>query len=335
MPQTTPRKGCWRKAVRAVCFLCLFALLFVWFTDVLRDKTDVDIIRPYYDEPANSLDIVFVGSSHIMCGVYPMELYEASGYMSYAFTISAQTVPQMYYQTVAALETQHPQLIVLDMGELLFSGKTGDKAFVHRQTDNIRYSLNKVQLIVDLLEPEERIPNFLNLVLYHSRWKELTEEDFSVTMAVTKGTKVFFTAEEQTPPDVPPTTQTAPIASVTDAYLRRTIELCRSRGVEVLLLYIPSCLKTEEYEKIFSAAQYAEEYGIEFLNLMEYFDELGLDYASDFRDSYHLNAYGARKVTAFLASWLPEHYPLAQEHSAALIERWDRALEEYRAEYPK
>lgn len=319
----------------ALVFLALAAALFAWCTGVFRDKTNAELIRPYYDEPDNSLDIVFVGSSHMMCGIYPMELYENHGYTSCVFCSSAQVIPQTYYQTVAALETQTPRLLVLDMGELIFNTKTGDKSFVHSQTDNIRYSFNKVRLIMDLLEPEERLPNFLNLVQYHDRWRDLTEADFEPITSLTKGARISAEVNPFDPPEVPDFTRTAPLSPYTDEYLRKTLDLCRERDIPVLLLYLPSILSPEQYSHVFSARDYAEEYGIEFLNLMEHMDELGIDYATDFRDTAHLNMYGAAKTTEFLGEYLDEHYQIDRTHSAALTEKWNADLAAYREEYPK
>ena len=321
--------------VRTVVFLALAAVLFCWFSGVFRGKLNADLIRPYYDEPDNSLDVVFVGSSHIMCGIYPMELYERRGYTSYVFASSAQVMPQTYYQTVAALETQTPQLLVLDMGDLFFSTKTGDKSFVHMQTDNIRYSANKVRLIMDLIEPEERLPNLLSLIQYHDRWEDVTEEDFAPITGLTKGAKISAEATPFDPPEVPDTKRWTAPSENADKYLRKTLELCRDRGVDVLLLYLPSIVSPEHYEVIFSARHYAEEYGVDFLNLMDYTDELALDYAADFRDAAHLNQAGALKATELVGEYIDTHYQIDRTHSAELTEKWDADLAAYREEYPK
>ena len=323
-----------RRLIGAMIFLALAAVIFACLTGVLRDKENAELIRPYYDEPEDSLDIVFVGSSHMMCGVYPMELYDRHGYTSYVFASSAQVIPQTYYQTVAALETQTPQLLVLDMGELIFKTKTGDPAFVHAQTDNIRYSPNKVRLIMDLLEPDQRLPNLLNLIQFHDRWKVLTEEDFAPITGMTKGAKVSSEVTPFDPPEVPDPGRTAPVPPLADEYLRKTLDLCREREIPVLLLYLPSILTPENYETVFAARAYAEEYGIEFLNLMEHLDEMGIDYSTDFRDSAHLNRYGAAKATAFLGDYLEANYQIDRSHAASLTEKWDADLAEYRSEYP-
>ena len=55
--------------LRFTCFFLIFAVLFVCVTEVLKDKRvelEYDVtskVKGFYQEPDNSLDFVFVGSS--------------------------------------------------------------------------------------------------------------------------------------------------------------------------------------------------------------------------------------------------------------------------------
>lgn len=317
---------------KTLIFLLILALLLVWFTDVLRDKNGAETMLPYYDEPRNSLDILFIGSSHMMCGISPMELYERYGYTSYVFSSSAQVIPQSYYQLSAALETQTPQLVVLDMGELVYETKTGNEAFIHAQTDNLPFfSPSRLRLIHELLEPSERLPNYFNLIQFHSRWQELTEDDFKPVVSYTKGARYTHETTPLEPPTVPTPQPGDALPALTDGYLRKMLELCQARGIPVLLLYLPSNLNETDYRKVFTAAQYAEEYGVRFLNLLDHADALGLDYQHDFRDRFHLNSFGAGKATAFLGEYLETHYSIDRDRPAEITDKWNRDLADYYA----
>lgn len=86
--------------------MLIFCLLFSGATYILRNKNEANIVLPFYDEPKNTLDVIFIGSSHVMCSVYPMELYDRYGIASYVFASSAQLLPQSYYQLKEALRYQ-------------------------------------------------------------------------------------------------------------------------------------------------------------------------------------------------------------------------------------
>ena len=58
-------------------------------------------------------------------------------------------------------------------------------------------------------------------------------------------------------------------------------------------------------------------------------DELMLDPEKDFFDEGHLNAYGAKKVSQFMAKWLDEKYDLPDHRNEAGYELWDEDLKYY------
>ena len=64
----------WVSLLRVVCFLLLFAFLFRQATLVLRPNWTGG--GCFYDEPADSLDVLFCGSSRMLNGVSPLRLYE-------------------------------------------------------------------------------------------------------------------------------------------------------------------------------------------------------------------------------------------------------------------
>ena len=160
----------------SACFLLILALLVHGLTFVTRNKNEAELVYPYYDEPKNSLDVVFVGSSHLMCGVYPMELYREYGIAAYDYTSSALVLPQAYYQVAEALRTQTPEVLVLDISGVAYSNtKVGSPEYVHVQLDNMKWSLNKITAIHDLIEdPGDRLEYYFPLLKFHTRWKELT-----------------------------------------------------------------------------------------------------------------------------------------------------------------
>ena len=56
--------------------------LFAGATQLLRNKDSAGAVRALYEEPRDSLDVVFVGSSHILNGAFPLELWHEYGIVS-------------------------------------------------------------------------------------------------------------------------------------------------------------------------------------------------------------------------------------------------------------
>lgn len=326
-----------KQLVRALCFALILVLLVTVLTFVTRDKNEAELVRLYYAEEENSLDVVFVGSSHMMCGIYPMELYHEYGITSYNFSSSALVLPQAYYQVVEALKTQTPEVLVLDISGVSYSNiKVGSPEFIHVQFDNMKWSRNKVEAINDLIEdPDDRLEYYFPLMKFHTRWKSLRPFDFQPLTGYTKGARFSETVLENPGAiEIVPEDFVVPIAEYPETYLRKILDYCRGQNVPVVLLNLPS-LSDEAWQGTYNAVfEIAEEYGIAYLNLLYHLDAMGFDFTTDMRDTAHCNRSGAEKVSSYLGNYLKEHYELPDRRDdPAYAAAWDAAYEAYLSEY--
>lgn len=326
-----------KRLAGTVCFLLILVLLVSSLTFITRNKNEADLVHPYYDEPENSLDVVFVGSSHVMCGIYPMELYREYGIAAYDYTSSALVLPQAYYQVVEALKTQTPKVLVLDISGIVYDNvKIGSPEYVHVQLDNMKWSLNKIKAIHDLIEtPGDRLEYYFPLLKFHTRWKELTPEDFQKITGDSKGARISEAVlEGALPYEIMPRDYVAPISEYPEVYLRKTLDYCRKRGVQVLLLNLPSISDEAAQGKYNTVYGIAEEYGLPYLNLLHHLDDIGFDYDADLKDTSHCNRSGAEKVTSYVGEYLKENYDLPDRRDdAAYAPVWDAAYERYVSVY--
>lgn len=326
-----------KQLISTLCFVLILVLLINGLTFVTRDKNEADMIYPYYAEQENSLDVLFVGSSHMMCGIYPMELYHQYGIASYDFTSSALVLPQAYYQVVEALKTQTPKVLVLDISGVAYNDtKVGSPEYVHVQFDNMKWSLNKIEAIHDLIEdPSDRLEYYFPLLKFHTRWKELQPEDFQPITGVSKGARFSETVLETVGGiEIMPEDFVTPIAEYSETYLRKILNYCRDQDVSVVLLNLPALpSKTSQgtYNAVFAIA---EEYGVSYLNLLHHLDAIGFDFTTDLRDTSHCNRSGAEKVTLYVGNYLKEHYELPDRRDdPEYAPTWDAAYEAYASAY--
>ena len=72
------------------------------------------------------------------------------------------------------------------------------------------------------------------------------------------------------------------------------------------------------------AREIAEEYGVEFIDYNEYYDEIGIDFQNDFGDIGHLNYLGNRKFTSVLGEHLVDEYNLTDRRgdTTGLYDSW-------------
>lgn len=294
-----------RRTAAVICFCALFCVLFAGASQLLRNKDSAGAILSLYEEPRDSLDVIFIGSSHILNGVLPLELWQEYGIVSNNLGQHGQSIPISYYMAQEAIRTQHPDLIVLDAymlyyPELIYEGDGNS----HKSIDNMAWSGPKLRAIFELFSWEDRWDYLVPLSFYHTRWKELSAEDLAPIDTTGKGCEVRldtvpYPEMEPVDPDY-----TQPLSDVALEYFDRLAELCEAEGVELLLVCAPFHATREQQGQMNAVGEVAEAYGLPYWNYLSRLEEIGFDPASDLFDYSHLNANGALKFTHALGEEL-------------------------------
>lgn len=324
----------WGNLLRVVCFLLLFALLFQWVSDVLRPVRHPG--GEFRREPANTLDVLFCGSSRMLNGVSPLRLYEHYGIPSYNLGQNGQVLSVTYYVLLDALTRQKPKVVVLDVYKVIHDTVYGTEGDLHVSMDDVPLGPAKVRSALDLLSPEYRAEFLADIIVYHSRWKELTPESFNTPNGVEKGAQALY-GLCQLPEgwSIIPEEQTSPPVALQLEYLEKIVRLCQDRGIEVLLISLPFSTPPDDdlnrQAVINSIAASAERWGVPFINFMYRLDELNFDFTEDMHDVYHLNYKGMDKATLWLGEYLRSQYGLPDRRGEGAYGDWDEAAAGYDA----
>ena len=94
-------------------------------------------------------------------------------------------------------------------------------------------------------------------------------------------------------------------------YMDQITQLCREKGIRLLLVKAPSLMPVwyDEWEE--QARAYAEKNGLDYINFLDLADEIGIDYSEDTYDGgFHMNVTGAEKCADYLGKFLSEEYGL-------------------------
>ncbi|MBQ1312212.1 MAG: hypothetical protein IIY55_10225 [Blautia sp.] len=312
-----------------------------------------------YDIPANRLQAVFVGTSSVTNGISPMELYKNYGICAYNLGSEQQPMAVSYY-LAKEIYRRNPKTLKLVVVDLAFITKTTEeelrlKPFAEKALVRIRPSQVKLEAALDFAKFYESVDplNYLFPVLsYHSRWSELTKEDFSYhNNFFTMGQNLeytqssgFLAPEKILMPPVDLTTAgkysdetiRGIIGKQAFTYLSKTKVFCDEHGIQMLAVKIP---KTWNNAKHFAAQYAADSLGIPFIDLNEheYFEKMNFVPATDMTDASHCNGNGARKITSYLGSYIKENYDIPDiredpeyrfmEKYAALYRQTEKDLE--------
>ena len=337
-----------------------------------------DMLGEYYElRSETDLQVVFVGSSHAYCGVDPMRIYEDTGIVSYNLSSAAQSIPESFYLLKMLFKTQKPELVFLDASSLFTDEAEEDYNFQIRYRyllDNMGLSRDRLELArhyTSLLPEGSRLEGFIGayvpLLYYHSRWDELTREDFMpdraknyyskgyVMMPSTVGASwdsvgmmnyvadllstredrrwSFTDGDVSTKPKDDEPAYSAAFDEGAMSSLREIMALCEENGAELILFKIPDALPPQYYSSAWTeirsemTRETAAELGLEFLDLL-YDVDLEIDWSADTIDQgMHLNYLGAQKVSRYLADYLANEKQLSG--------RTDPVYERDRAVYDK
>lgn len=291
--------------------------------------------RGFYAEPKNSLDIVFVGSSHLFSTIIPDILWEEHGITSYVFGGSEQPFSISYYYIMEVLKYQKPKVIVL---ESLFCnwGEAPREAVVRINFDDMRWGKAKIEGIINNVPSNDWQYYFFELSKYHSRWSTLDDTDFMIKEAycspnLYKGWSFYGEGDplnDYAPKDdVINCVETKELDETAMHWLDKIIALCEENNVQLILLKTPNDGKiiaplveggsNDEvdgmpyYNKL---AEIAQEKNIPFLNM-----NLVMTGGN------HNNKAYAQKATLYFGEWIKQLIEIEDKRDSNEYAYWNNA----------
>ncbi len=300
-----------RKAFRAVAFLLIAILLFVSLDRILARKTIrgwwniTTKIHGFFNSKPDSYDVIFCGSSHAYCSFNPLVIGEETGLSSYTLATQKQPLWATYYYIKEAIARQKPSLIVLDAFSFSLTDEYADEATNYTFTDDFPFGINKLEMISASAPFEERFDLLFKFTKYHSRWSELTRQDFEYKPSELYDYLYGYCMLTSTDASLTRRTDTSYIATPSsdknELWLKNIIKLCQEEGVRLMIVKTPLNENDGERGYFERVREIAKENNVEFVYYNDYFDEIGLDISQDFFDRAHLNHKGADKFSRYFA----------------------------------
>ena len=311
--------------------IALTASMLGYLTKLVERKNSHYLYESFYEETEN-YDVLFLGSSRVLNGVFPMELWNDYGIVSYNCGIEGARIPVCYWVLRNVLEFTSPRLVVIDCYAMTNQSKgTQRVSQFHNFLDELPLGTTKIETIWDIVEEEYLRPEFVwNFSLYHNRWNEIVQNDFESPISPEKGAESNYAVSPIALPKVASTEILEEDGAGTE-YLRRIIKLCQEQGIEVLLTYLPFYTSKHLIQESNKAQRIAEEYGVNFISYSN-FDSVvdpNTDCANYNISNSHLNPSGARKITDYLGQYITEHYEVPDHREDSAYIGWHDDYREY------
>lgn len=303
-----------KRIAKAALFILLFVIIYTNSREVLRDKSEAEALGKILKAPDNTYEVVLAGPSHIQYGVQPDILEEKYGIKACNTATAAQSVPTTYYVVKEMIERHDPKIVVMDLFCLFYPDVYFTPTRFHQAIDNFPLNKNKAEAIMKLA-PENESEFFLNYMLYHGRWKTLTRYDYTVQSEFDETRQVLSVTTPFENDFVPLDKNiTGEIPDIPLEYLKKIVDLCKKTDTELILTVIPyradvdnNSVTGEYQQSLYNTVELlAEEWGVEYINLLHSLDEIGFDFATDMAEFSHLNESGSIKVTDYFGELLCE-----------------------------
>ncbi len=302
----------------------LTVLILGKLTNLMEYKSSQKKYNDFFNQ-SEDFDVLFAGTSHVINGIFPMELWNDYGIVSYNLGGHANGIATTYWTVMNALDYTTPKVVVVDCYGISKNTKTWPNySYLHMNFDRYPLSLTKIRTIWDLYddpvliegiergeiipesdEPRTRLGLLWSYSVYHSRWDSINEQDFDVYEENEKGASL---KDEVSKVDDFPKLNGEKMTGRTVAleYLDRIIEDCQKRNIDVILTYLPFPAADKNQREANFLYDYAADKGVTYFNFL---DMDIVDFETDMADQFsHLNPVGAAKVTDYIGRYLIENY---------------------------
>lgn len=325
--------------LQAALFCLIFVMMLISVSYIVRTNGDVkDRFSGFYAEQNDTLDIVMIGSSPVFPYYSAPMLWGDTGIAMYPLSTNVQRPEAMQYLVEEAEKSQSPSLYVFEMRMYTFEqeGLRENMAYTRGVTDNLKYSLHRIRTIQALVPEEDadgRLSYYLDIMKYHTNWKMLLLPSEWGNFAYHRKSplKGFDIKDEVGPLSVPEcggAEGSRALPEGQEEILRELLAFLQADGQDALFLVSPYGEGLREQEMYNYMEEITEEYGYPFLNLNNYYEEIGLVFEEDFADyGSHTNILGAQKCTAYLETYLQEHYSFEDKRGWQKYASWTEAYE--------
>lgn len=340
-----------KKGLRALIFLVVAVLFFAGLNQVFTiGDTDASkqIFEDFYDQEDDTIDVMYMGTSATNRYYNPTQAFHEEGLAVYNLAIMG--MPMMFMPTLLdeVEKTQDPSLYIIELRNVLKSKNEVTDAHIRRVTDSMKLSSNKFEAIRTAMEytegAEGELSNiddgfldyYVPIIKYHGR---LISGDISLisTQVPVQGYVLSpNTLVQKAQKDAVPSDERAALAPEMEAALEETLDACDKLGKDVFFVLSPYTVRDGDQAKLNTAKDMVEARGYTVLdfNDPELFAATGIDRATDYYNSKHVNYLGAKKYTAYLTAYIKENYDLPDHRGDKTYSLWEEGYAEY-LEYVK
>ncbi|MCH5339961.1 MAG: hypothetical protein J1E01_00705 [Acetatifactor sp.] len=330
-----------KKMVQFFVFMGILLFLFCKVTWIFRANNSEarETIQGFHN--LDNIDVVLYGGSNLLRYYQPLEAYKEKGYTSYNYATSAATADLLKVYIEESRTSNEAILYVCDVRTMPLLGETIEETSLRNWSDSVTvFSIQRIKGITSFLFTRDwegwDIPSFyFDIAKYHSEYGLLASSDqwsYMKAGSVYDVDKGFApnTSANAVPFNEPIVIEERGELTEQQANtLNELLDYCDDENLQVLFIVCPYIITESDWKILNKCGDIIQSRGYDFINFNNYYDEIGLDFETDFVDKNHVNYLGSEKYTEYLMNYISDHYDLPDHRGDKAYSNWDDDYNEY------
>ncbi len=324
------------KFIKFIVFLIIFYILWsIVFKVLWLEKANVGY---FYDEPKNSIDVVYVGSSNVLAHYNAPLAYDLHGFTVSLLATNAQPFSAIKYLLEESKKYQNPELYVIDIARVGDEFSEDKEGYQRNVIDSLKNSKNRIDAINGMLKytdlkKEDYINYYFSFLLYHNKWKNISKINIVGNETLYKGylfDEGTYKVEKQN--EYQWNNEKTRLKQENKEILEDLLDYIKANKLNVLFV-VPSRV-FKNVGSINCAISIIQENGFDVINFNT-LEDFKVDYSKDFYNSAHLNVWGATKYTKYFSEYLKKYYDLPDHRNDELYNSWENEYIRFKNNYEK
>lgn len=315
------------KRIKLVFLITLKITMILLITVIIfkhLNKTYRNLEVNYGDDfkamPTNSIDVLFLGSSHAQYSTIPSFINRKTGLVSFNMSSQCQPIPVSLEFLKEALKTQKPKLVVQEIF-IALPGRETCRADSNYIVGQYYLTGQEKQNVLNMIDQEKALQYRQDFLNNHNNWKKVKtfkelympiktqlSDSFGYVYADTMYYENYWNAE------IYPETQDYELDKLDLKALSEMKELCDKNNIELMFYHVPMAMSQEDQNAKESLWDWADKNNVKYL---DFFDD---NYHQNFNimvhgDTHHNNILGASYVSDQLSKFIQNNYDLSVNHS--------------------
>ncbi len=335
--------------LKSILFLLVLGVCIGAAILLVRRKDSQYKYADFFDKARqDQIDVLFIGSSHVINAMNPAVLYGEYGITSYNMGGHGSVMQATYWELLEALQYCRPKYVVVDTFlmqkdykylDVMYEDSTQEERDssidqLHLNMDVWPLNKLKIAAIEDLIQDRAIQKEFLfDFLVYHSRWDELNGNDYKALTGSADRNELFGAEMrygiELTPGIYPNPEDDSGLGGETvgEEYLRKIIDECQRNDIGVITTFLTCSATTDDKRVMDSARIISESYDVPFINMQD----LGVvDLYTDMNDTGHMNALGSIKATKYIGQILSDTGAFEDHRGDEAYDDWQEKSDAFR-----